>query len=165
MKGWMLGDTQAAEGAMSDLYDQDILVWSERQADLLRRLDSGLPTNERPDWTNIIEEIEDVGRSELHAVESLLAQALRHWLKAEAWPASRDASTWRSDSIDFRAQARRRYTPSMRQRIDLAEIYADALEALPETMDGIVPGPVPAQCPLTLDELLTPRRSGVNVAR
>ncbi len=161
----MMRGTQACEGAMSDLYDQDILVWSERQADLLRRLDAGQPTNERPDWSNIIEEIEDVGRSELHAVESLLAQALRHFLKAEAWPASRDASTWRSDSIDFRAQARRRYTPSMRQRIDLAEIYADALEALPEFMDDIAPGPLPAPCPFTLDELLTPRRSGAKAAR
>ena len=161
----MMRDTQAGEGAMSDLYDQDILVWSERQAGALRRLDAGQPTNERPDWTNIIEEIEDVGRSELHAVELLLAQALRHFLKAEAWPMSRDASTWRSDSIDFRAQVRRRYTPSMRQRIDLAEIYADALEALPETMDGIAPGPVPDQCPFTLDELLGPRRSGSKAAR
>jgi hypothetical protein len=88
----MMRDTQPGEGAMSDLYAQDILVWSERQAELLRRLDAGQPTNERPDWANIIEEIEDVGRRALHAVESLLAQALRHWLKAEAWPASRDAS-------------------------------------------------------------------------
>ncbi len=157
--------TQACEGAMSDLYDQDILVWSERQAELPRRLDVGQPTNERPDWTNIIEEIEDVGRSELRAVKSLPAQGLRHFLKAEAWPPSREASTWRSDSIDCRAQARRRYTPSMRQRIDLAEIYADALEALPETMDGIAPGPVPDQCPFTLDALLSPRRSDAKAAR
>jgi hypothetical protein len=159
-----MSNPQVGEGAMRDLYDQDILVWSERQAELLRRLDAGQPTNERPDWPHIIEEIEDVGRSELHAVESLLAQALRHILKAEAWHASRDASTWRSDSIDFCAQARRRYTSSMRQRIDLAEIYADALEALPEAMDAIAPGPVPARCPFTLDELLTPRRMGANAA-
>lgn len=150
---------------MSDLYERDILVWSEQQAALLRRLDAGQPTSEWPDWTNIIEEIEDVGRSALHDVGSLLAQALRHFLQAEAWPASRDASTWRSDSIDFRAQARRRYAPSMRQRIDFAEIHADALEALPEFMDGIPPGPVPARCPFTLDELLAPRRSGANAGR
>jgi hypothetical protein len=57
---------------MSDLYDDDILLWSERQADLLRRISTGEPVNERPDWVNIIEEVESVGREQLHAVESLL---------------------------------------------------------------------------------------------
>jgi hypothetical protein len=42
----------------------------------------------------------------------------------------------------------------MRQRIDLASLYADALSGLPEVMDGRAPQPVPEQCPLTLDELL-----------
>ena len=56
---------------MSVLYDDDILLWSERQGDLLRRVASGEPLNEPPDWDNIIEEIESVGREQLHAVESL----------------------------------------------------------------------------------------------
>jgi hypothetical protein len=71
---------------MSDLYDEDILLWSERQGDLLRRIAAGEPVNERPDWANIIEEVESVGREQLHAVESLLVQALVHMLKAEGWP-------------------------------------------------------------------------------
>lgn len=37
-----------------------------------------------------------MGSSRLHAVESLLVQALRHMLKAEAWPLSRDAPVWRA---------------------------------------------------------------------
>ena len=55
----------------------------------------------------------------------------------------------------FRAQARRRFTPSMRQRIDLTGIYADALRGLPEAMDGVPPLPVPDVCPVTMDELLS----------
>lgn len=75
---------------MSD-YDTDILTWSERQAALLRRRAAGELINEADlDWSNIAEEIEDVGSNRLHAVESLLVQALRHMLKAEAWPLSRD---------------------------------------------------------------------------
>ena len=120
---------------MGDLYDDDILVWSEHQADLLRRHAAGERGNDEAiDWPNIIEEIEDVGRSELRGVESLLVQALRHMLKAEAWPLSRDAPNWRADAIDFRRQARRRFVPSMRQRIDVAELYADALAAVPKSM-------------------------------
>jgi hypothetical protein len=55
-------------------------------------------------------------------------------LKAEAWPLARDAAIWKADAVDFRCQARRRFVPSMRQKIDL-----DTL---------------PATCPVTLDELL-----------
>ena len=135
-------------------YDTDILTWSEHQADLLRKVANGDAINEAPDWANIVEEIESVGRSELHAVESLLIQALRHMLKAEGWPLSQDAPTWRADAIDFRRQAQRRYAPSMRQRIDVGDLYADALAAMPETMDGQAPLPVPIECPVTLNDLL-----------
>src|ERR1700733_4195477 len=102
---------------MSD-YDTDILIWSEHQADLLRRRAAGELVNEAElDWSNIAEEIEDVGSNRLHAVESLLVQALRHLLKAEAWPLSRDAPSWRADALDFRRQARDAFAPSMRQKI------------------------------------------------
>jgi uncharacterized protein DUF29 len=139
---------------MSDLYGDDILLWSVQQADLLRRHAAGELSNDSAiDWPNIVEEIEDVGRSELHAVESLLVQALRHMLKAEAWPLSRDAPNWRADAIDFRQQARRRFAPSMRQKIDVADLYTDALRALPESLDGLPPLPIQTKVP-TLDELL-----------
>jgi len=135
-------------------YDSDILEWSERQADLLRRRAAGELVNEAEmDWPNIAEEIEDVGRSELRSCRSLLRQALRHMLKAEAWPDARDAPTWRADAIDFRRQARDAFAPSMRQRIDVAGLYADALASLPETMDGVPPLPIERKVP-TLVELL-----------
>jgi hypothetical protein len=138
---------------MSD-YDDDILLWSEHQAELLRRRAAGELVNDaKIDWPNVAEEIEDVGRSELRSVESLLGQALRHMLKAEAWPLSRDAPSWRADAIDFRQQARRRFVASMRQRIDVADLYADALRTLPETLDGLPPLPIQSGMP-TLDELL-----------
>jgi hypothetical protein len=70
---------------MSDLYDNDILLWSEHQADLLRRRAAGELVNEAElDWPNIAEEIESVGSEQPHAVESLLVQALLHDLKAKA---------------------------------------------------------------------------------
>lgn len=42
-------------GEMSDLYEDGILLWSERQGDPLRRIVAGEPVNERPDWANIDE--------------------------------------------------------------------------------------------------------------
>ncbi len=139
---------------MGDLYADDVMEWSERQARLLRQHAAGQPGNEPPDWVNIIEEIESVGRSEFNAVRSLLVQALLHDLKCEAWPLARDVPHWRAEARGFRRDARRSYTPSMRQKIGLAELYVDALDRLPETNDGLQPLPVPAACPVTLAELL-----------
>ena len=141
---------------MSDLYETDILAWSEDQAARLRRLAASDRLNDAsPDWPNIIEEIEDVGRSSLRAVRSLLTRALVHMLKAEAWPLSRDAPHWRAEARLFRREARDEFSPSMRQRVDLARLYANALAALPETIDGQPPLPVPAECSVTLDALLS----------
>jgi hypothetical protein len=95
-----------------------------------------------------------VGSEQIHAVTSLLRQALIHMLKAEAWPQSRDAPSWRADAIGFRAQASDRYVASMRQKIDLARLYRQALRAIPETVDGIAPLPIESEMP-TLDELLS----------
>ena len=139
---------------MSDLYDTDILSWSKRQAALLRRVAAGERINDQVDWTNVIEEIESVGYEQLHAVESLLVQALRYMLKAEAWPLHRDAPNWRADAIDFRQQAQRRYAPSMRQRIDMVRIWRHAQRGLPEAQEGLPPLPIRTEMP-TLDELLS----------
>jgi hypothetical protein len=64
-----------------DLYDHDALAWSERQATLLR----GERVND-VDWDHVVEEIEDVGLSELNAVYSYLRQILVRLLKLHGWP-------------------------------------------------------------------------------
>lgn|GEM_PF-485910 len=148
-------EKQRTGNTMDNLYDTDVVTWSEHQAALLRRVAAGEAPNEAPDWANIIEEVESVGQSQIDAVESLLFQAFLHDLKAEAWPLARDVPNWRGDARGFRAQARRKYRPSMRQKIDVAGLYADALQTLPETLDGQTPLPVPTMCPVTsIDELM-----------
>jgi hypothetical protein len=139
---------------MADLHEADILLWSEQQRDLLRRVAAGEPVNEAPDWPNIIEEIESVANDQLHAVESRLVQALVHMLKVHAWPQSCDVPHWLAEVRGFRDDAADRFAPSMRQRIDLARIYRRALRRMPETIDGQPPLPVPQDCRVTLDELL-----------
>ena len=106
-----------------DLYERDILVWSEKQASLLRRLARGEGVNEAIDWDHVIEEVEDVGASELHGCQSQLSQALLHLLKLAAEPGSQAAAHWTSEVIGFLAGARRRFSPGMRQRLELDELY------------------------------------------
>ena len=144
---------------MSDLYDADIVEWSNRQAQLLRGVADGRPGNEQPDWDNIIEELEDVGRSQIQAVESLLMRALLHDLKVLAWPHSLNVPHWQAEAKVFRRDARRRLTPSMRQRINVVELFNDAHHGLPETQDGYPPfkdAPLLARlaCPSSLDKAL-----------
>jgi hypothetical protein len=140
---------------LGDLYDDDILLWSEHQADLLRRRAAGEMVNEAElDWPNIAEEIESVGTEPLHAVESFLVQALLHDLKAQAWPQSRDVPHWRAEAKRFCGDAISRCAPSMRQRIDMAKLYRRALRAMPDTVEDRRLLPVPESCPMTRDELL-----------
>ncbi|MGA3002872.1 MAG: DUF29 family protein [Acetobacteraceae bacterium] len=82
---------------MSDLYDEDIVLWSERQGELLRRRAAGELVNEAElDWPNLAEQIESVGNEQRFVVESLLVQAIVQLLKAHVWPDCRDAPNWRA---------------------------------------------------------------------
>lgn len=140
---------------MSDLYKTDVLLWSETQAGLLRRRVAGELINDTDlDWPNIAEEIEAVGSEQLHAVTSLLVQAVIHMLKSEGWPLSREVPHWQAEARRFRGDAADRFAPSMRQRIDMARLYQRALRGMPDTIDGQASLPVPTECPVTLDELL-----------
>ncbi len=140
---------------MAELYDVDVFEWSQQQAALLRRRAAGELVNEAElDWPHIAEEVDSVGQSQVDAIESLLFQAFLHDLKPEAWPLARDVPSWRGDARGFRAQARRKYRPSMRVKLDLPGIYADPLSALPDILDGEPPRPVPQVCRVTLDALL-----------
>jgi hypothetical protein len=101
-----------------DLYERDVLAWSEREAGYLRRLARGERMNDF-DWAHLVEAIEDVGLSELNAVVSHLEQVQVHLLKLGNWPDDPSARHWRVEVVAFQRNAARRFSPSMRQRIDL----------------------------------------------
>ena len=140
-----------------DLYTADILLWSDQQADLLRRLARGERVNDAIDWDHVIEEVESVGRSERHAVESLLTRAMEHLLKLHGWPDG-PGGHWRHEARVFLSDAAARWTPSMRQTIELALLYATARGLVSRmTVDERPPAPLPAVYPYTLDDLIVPR--------
>jgi hypothetical protein len=75
----------------------------------------------------VIEEVEEVGKSQLDAVRSLFALAIEHALKALAWHDHAAARKWRNEAASVLGQARRKYQPGMAQHLGLDELYADAL--------------------------------------
>jgi len=69
-------------------------------------------------------------------------------------PLPREVPGWQAEARRFRDDAAARFSPSMRQRIDMTKLYRRALRILPDTIDGLQPLPVPQVCPVTLDEML-----------
>ncbi len=138
-------------------YDQDILAWSDQQAQLLRRLAKGERVN-GIDWAHVVEEIEDVGLSELNAVRSLLRQMMVHLLKCAIWPEHAAVRHWREEIVAFQSDAEQRFAPSMRQRIDLGRLFAAAVRQVAASDLGDVGRSMPDACPWSLDQLL---RDGV----
>ena len=104
---------------MSGLYDEDIVLWSERQADLLRRVASGESVNDQVDWPNIIDEVETVGRSERNALRSHVAVVLEHLIKLSASPAADPRKGWRTSVRRARIDIRRklRDNPGLRSAV------------------------------------------------
>jgi hypothetical protein len=138
-----------------DLYDRDVLEWAEQQAALLRRIARGERVNDL-DWEHVAEEIEDVGLSELSAVRSYLRQLLLHMMKLCGWPACQACEHWRNELDIFQAEAAERFTPTMRQRLDIPTLYQQARRAVSRMrIDGQPPDPLRDSCPFTLDDLLS----------
>ena len=136
--------------SQSALYDEDILLWSEEQAELIRKL--GLTRRDLPnelDIENVAEEIESVGRSELAAVESFLRLLMLHLIKIASAPDSPANSHWREEALNFGADALVRFSPSMAERLDIERAWRlasrQARASLVEQEVRVVP--LPVQCP------------------
>jgi hypothetical protein len=77
-------------------YDTDILIWSEQQAELLRRRAAGELINEADlDWPNIAEEIEALGKSDRRELRNRIATLLDHLIRLQASPATDPRAGWR----------------------------------------------------------------------
>ena len=138
-----------------DLYDRDSLAWSLQQATLLRRPAAGERVN-GIDWDHVVEEIEDVGLSELRMVRSYLGLILLHLLKLHAWPEDTACRHWRDEIVTFQVKGEVRLSPSMRQWIDLGLLYHKAVQRVGRLDHDAPPARVhPSLCPVTLDRLLS----------
>jgi cytochrome P450 len=140
---------------MGSLYDADFLLWSEQQAELLRRLAAGERVNDAVDWPNLIEEVEALGRSEVGKVRTALLHLMEHAsLIALCPPDHRDIPHWSGEMRMFRDEAVEDYRPSMRQvlapRLDRA--WAAAREAAARKLAQPITR-LPERRPFTLQDL------------
>lgn len=134
-------------------YDQDLYTWSREQAALLRarRFD-------QIDLEHIIEELEDMGKSERRALESYLETLLTHLLKWCHQPGCRSRS-WRLTILEQRKRLDKhlRENPGLKGR--LAESIADAYDFArtgAERETGLPASTFPAQCPWPFETFTDP---------
>lgn len=139
------------------LYDEDIVAWAEQQAAALRTLSRQTSGSNAVDWPNLIEEVESLGRSQLYAVERNLTLILTHLIKLLSAPDAPSIRHWRSEILAFQAVARRQFSPSMRSKLDLDDIWRQAVKEAGAALDShgerIVAG-LPEHGPLMLDEII-----------
>jgi hypothetical protein len=139
--------------ADSSLYDDDFYAWTQQQADLLR---GGPAAANRLDYDLIAEEIEDSGRSELHACQSLCEHIIEHLLKIEYSGLTAPIDHWRREITEWRVQLERKRTRSIIAKLDLPDRYRVALKLLrylEREMPGLIQR-VPAECPYSLEQIL-----------
>ncbi len=117
----------------SELYDTDFLAWTEQQAAALRRMAGA---SNSLDAGHLAEEIEDLGKRDVREVESLLRHMFLHALKIVFDPASDANRHWRGEILTFQDDASRAFTPSMRQKIDVDELWRKAVHSF---LAGILP--------------------------
>lgn len=134
-----------------NLYDRDYYLWLQDTAKLLKegRLSE-------IDTVNLLEEIEDMGKSEQRAIESNLVVVLLHLLKYKYQP-HKKSNSWKSSIREHRRRIRRAFktSPSLKNylRSVFDECYRDATEqAADET--GLALDTFPLECPFTISEVL-----------
>ncbi|MDZ7713694.1 MAG: DUF29 domain-containing protein [Rhodovibrio sp.] len=134
------------------LYDTDFYAWTQQQAERLREV-----RDNRLDAENLAEEVADLGKSELRAVNSHLESVLVHLMKAGYSPADQPRSGWLNEADSHQDLARQAFWPSMRDKIDLGRLWRRAIRQTNRELTAYDEAQLAADtpCPFTLDELLS----------
>ncbi|MFM7346204.1 MAG: DUF29 domain-containing protein [Tagaea sp.] len=97
--------------------DDDFYLWTRQQAAALRALSKTARANDI-DWEGVIEEVEDMGKSERNALVSLLTQILAHAYKIENSRYQDPVRSWREEIVNFQDTCNQHMTPSLRRELD-----------------------------------------------
>jgi predicted DNA-binding ribbon-helix-helix protein len=134
-----------------NLYEQDFYLWLETTVNQLKQ-----GNLDQIDLINLIEELETMGRSEKHFLESNLRVVLLHLLKYRYQPNKRSKS-WLSSIREHRIRIRKslKDSPSLKQYLGTIfdEAYQDARK-LASDETGLSVNVFPNICPFTIEETL-----------
>lgn len=136
---------------MTVRYQQDPNLWAHQTADLLRER-----RWQEIDRARLIEELEDLSRSEQRAIASQLIRLLLHLLKWDHQP-QRRSDSWLDSITDARVQIALTIqdSPSLQSypAEQLAACYQRARRSAAR-QTGLAPVDFPENCPYPLDRIL-----------
>ena len=136
---------------ITTLYDRDYLLWIETTLQRLRDRDY-----DHVDWVNLLEEIEDIGKSDRLNIKSNLTVVLMHLLKWEFQPQFRTGS-WAGSITQHRTRILYALEDSPSLKNYLPEVLEPAYlrarkEASEETQLPLSIFPV--DCPYAIEQVL-----------
>ena len=147
--------------ALSTLYDLDYSTWAAKTAELLRQ-----GRFSELDLDHLVEELDDMGKSQRHELVSRLRILLAHLLKwqyqyrqlSERW-AEYEGKRWRNTLIEQRLALRyllEEY-PGLKGKIGeaITKAYSQAVELAARESELSVKT-FPASCPYTQAQILNP---------
>jgi hypothetical protein len=135
--------------------DQDPFAWALQQAELIARGRTGLRAL---DTEGLREFLEETAADMLAKVTGPMVNLMAHATKAAHSRNPDVVGHWRSECVEFHDPLVDAYRNSMRQRVDLDELWRRAKRKVRASFaDHDEPAPkLPAQCPFQLDELVDP---------
>jgi Domain of unknown function DUF29 len=117
--------------SIKELHDRDFNLWVEETKKAILNRDF-----ERMDWDNLLDEIDDMGKSEKRSLESYLQRLIEHILKLRYWESEKERNFrhWQSEVINFRNLIKRllRRNPSFNRYMEdvYQELFQDAIALL-----------------------------------
>ena len=115
--------TRTKPPATKDLHEEDLYVWAEQQAALLRAR-----RFEDLDLDKLIEEVEDLAGAKWSAVQNNARVVIEHLLKLDHSPATDPRNGWRATVREHRSRLEVELTPRLRQMLadELPRLYGIA---------------------------------------
>ena len=113
---------------LNNLYQKDFNLWVEEIKHKIQNLDL-----ENMDWDNLIDEIDDMGKSEKRSLESYLERLIEHILKLKYWESERERNGkhWQAEIVSFRNRIKRllKRSPSLKRYLEdiYEEVFQDAV--------------------------------------
>ena len=136
---------------LTNLYETDYLAWIELTVSRLRSQDLSMI-----DWENLIEEIEDMGKSARNSLKSNLRIILLHLLKWQYQPSHRSRS-WQTSIVEHRLRFEDAFAESPSLKRYFIEVFDDAYTGaiqLASSETGISKATFPKNCPYTQKQVL-----------
>jgi hypothetical protein len=137
---------------MSITYQQDFYAWALEQADLLKQ-----KRFSEIDLEHLVEEIEDMGKSEKRALESYIEILLMHLLKWEYQPYYIGRRSWELTIIEQRKRIswHLKENPGLKSKLPEAIEHAYELaKSGAEKETGIPISRYPDTCPWTYEQFI-----------